>query len=746
MRTINWIFDQPQGYEPTIAAGEHLATRLQIDCAPALALWPQARFVIVLRRADGVTYPAHGGRADEDGILRYPLTQTDTFAPGPLDVEIQAREDSTLAKSWGAQIQIAQALQAIMPQDDRLPDWVDETLDARDIALSAAALAKDAQREAGALVAAFGQQEDQRVQAEQSRAQAEQAREAAAQQTAQSTQATQAAAVTANAAAQAAQSAAQSAAQAAQTALANGQSALADAQAAVEMALSASQEISASVLDVAAPCQLRTLFGPVLDIPAAPGSTMRVRATQPAQVSHCWAGGAQLLSFEQDQERELVAGGGDTLHATMGSLSVRFSQAAQALLDDLAPRAAAQGPHPLLPGLVGGQALDLRARVHVGHIGEDAQAAPPTPDAPHPLPGCEGLHIIRHGRNLLDLRALDIPGTHNQADVQYTPRGVRVISRVSGTNRAVMVPVPGGEALVGRQMTLRASFASSAGHQPMIAVRWLHEALGVTGATIAAGSADGQAMTFTVGPMPAAARYLALLLYTNVNTSIQPGEWADFQEVMLALGGAAPAWEPYAGRVHALALSEAAYGLPLAPAEIVPGSGDVYDPTDRLDLLDGDWEMQPLAGDFAVADVRPREAGALELALCTHFESLGALPDAPEGEGFCALPDGRARFFVRADRLGAQAGDGEEALRAKLVAWLQALRDEGMAAALVYPLARARLLAVGEAAVHAQAGENGFYMDAPGTLAVAGCQSVEHVRQALQAQLDALWDAVAARG
>jgi len=163
-------------------AGENLSTVLTIDVKPVLAEWPDAFFSVFFLRRDEPAYVAAPDlRPDGNGFIRYALTNVETALPGLLVMEIQARRDGGVAKSWRCDIIIAPSLCGPPPPPQ--PNWLDEFLEiahevngsVESAAQSAASAEADAGRAEAArdetlqLVEDFTTREKERVQAESER-------------------------------------------------------------------------------------------------------------------------------------------------------------------------------------------------------------------------------------------------------------------------------------------------------------------------------------------------------------------------------------------------------------------------------------------------------------------------------------------------------------------------------------------------------------------------------------------------
>ena len=79
--------DWPKVVIPLGVAGEHLATRIEIDCTPWLAEYPDAVIALLVKQPDGNEYPALVTM--EGNVAMWTLQSTDTSTPGYGWVEVR---------------------------------------------------------------------------------------------------------------------------------------------------------------------------------------------------------------------------------------------------------------------------------------------------------------------------------------------------------------------------------------------------------------------------------------------------------------------------------------------------------------------------------------------------------------------------------------------------------------------------------------------------------------------------------
>ena len=130
-------------------SNENAASQLVIGVQSLLEDTPRATFSVLVRRADGVVYPADTMLVpDDQGNVTYILLETDVAVPGQLEFEVQARDGERLIKSRVFPFVVVMAVCGGSVPDPIEVPWTDrvinETADNADRAESAAIEAKKA--------------------------------------------------------------------------------------------------------------------------------------------------------------------------------------------------------------------------------------------------------------------------------------------------------------------------------------------------------------------------------------------------------------------------------------------------------------------------------------------------------------------------------------------------------------------------------------------------------------------------
>lgn len=134
-------------------ASENAASQLVVKVQGILEDSPQATFSILVRRADGVVYPADTMLApDDQGNIAYVLLETDVAVPGLLEIEVQARDGGRLIKSRTFPFVVAMAMCGDGVPDPIEVPWADRIInDTADNATRAESAAKEAKAAASFL-------------------------------------------------------------------------------------------------------------------------------------------------------------------------------------------------------------------------------------------------------------------------------------------------------------------------------------------------------------------------------------------------------------------------------------------------------------------------------------------------------------------------------------------------------------------------------------------------------------------
>lgn len=111
--------------------GENLARTIEFDVSNLLESWPEATISLLVKRK-GDANPYFSETTVVDGVLRWPITSTETAAVGEGKIEIQAICGEVLAKSVTAAFRVTSSLSgapsAALPEV--YPSWVDKLLSA----------------------------------------------------------------------------------------------------------------------------------------------------------------------------------------------------------------------------------------------------------------------------------------------------------------------------------------------------------------------------------------------------------------------------------------------------------------------------------------------------------------------------------------------------------------------------------------------------------------------------------------
>lgn len=124
--------------------GENLAETLKIDVSPWMAMWPDASVnIVVLRPRDDEAYIA--STTVTDGILSWPITNTDTANEGLGTFEVRAIYGEVVKKSVTVTSKVCPCISCTGDPEppEGCKDWVNDVLQAASRAEEAAERAED---------------------------------------------------------------------------------------------------------------------------------------------------------------------------------------------------------------------------------------------------------------------------------------------------------------------------------------------------------------------------------------------------------------------------------------------------------------------------------------------------------------------------------------------------------------------------------------------------------------------------
>lgn len=145
-RHVEVVFGKPFNKTAIGYDGENLASSVTMDCGLVAERHPDAQYTLLFSRSQELPYIAVPTMAaDAEHRLHYTLTSAETAVPGPLRMEVQAREGEVLLKSFVFYFDILKSLDApTQPPAPPAPGWATAVLEAAVLAEAAAAAAAQA--------------------------------------------------------------------------------------------------------------------------------------------------------------------------------------------------------------------------------------------------------------------------------------------------------------------------------------------------------------------------------------------------------------------------------------------------------------------------------------------------------------------------------------------------------------------------------------------------------------------------
>ena len=134
MREIHKTFGTRSSDVPEVITGENEATKLVIDVQDLHAAYPDALYSVVIRRSDGLTYPASIGISpDASGHITYTLKRRDVYLDdgvrkGGIEVEFQAKQGVHVVKDWTLVLTILRSVSCSADPLETEPSYLDHVI------------------------------------------------------------------------------------------------------------------------------------------------------------------------------------------------------------------------------------------------------------------------------------------------------------------------------------------------------------------------------------------------------------------------------------------------------------------------------------------------------------------------------------------------------------------------------------------------------------------------------------------